>query len=100
MKVTTSHLDALKGLLTKTSSQLSDQTKVAKAAEDRRLQLDAQSRAMQAAFDIAAAGYAQDTDLSVAQLESIPVVAQQALGYQKEKTPEPVPAETEAPSEV
>jgi hypothetical protein len=98
MKLTTSHLDALKGLLTKTSSQLSDQTKVAKAAEDRRLQLDAQNRAAQAAFDIAASAFASDSELSVSQMESLNPAAQAAIGYVREKTPEPVPAEPEAPS--
>jgi hypothetical protein len=81
MRITMQHLDAVKGLLVKVSSQLADQTKVTKAAEERRAKLDGQVRSLQGAFDICAGSYAQDSSLSEVQFDALPVEAQQALGY-------------------
>jgi hypothetical protein len=87
MKISNEHLETVKGLLVKASSQLADQTKVAKAAEESRLALDARVRGLQGAFDICAAGYVQDTDLSESQLNELPAEAQSAIGYSKPVPP-------------
>jgi|HubBroStandDraft_1064217.scaffolds.fasta_scaffold154987_4 hypothetical protein len=98
MKLSSGNLEAVRGLLVKASSQLDDQTKVAKAAEESRAALAARVRSLQGSFDICAAGYAQDIDLSEGQLDALPADVQGALGYTKPKLPAPVPLPVPAPA--
>jgi hypothetical protein len=90
MKVTSANLEAVQGLLSKASEQLTAQTKAAKSAEDQRQALDGKVRGLQGAFDICAGSFAQGVELSSNQLNDLPAEAQQALGYKK-LTPGPEP---------
>ena len=82
MKVSTSHLEAVRGLLTEQSANLDALTKAATTAEEARDQKSATVRSLQAAFDITASAYASDSDLSVAQLDSLLASVQTIFGYQ------------------
>lgn len=85
MKITSQHLDAVRGLLVAASSKLDDQTKAAKAAVELRDSMSAQARSLQGVFDICASSFAQDTELSSAQLNDLPPAALDAIGYSKPK---------------
>ena len=81
MKITTANLDAVRSLLLKSSEQLTTAAKEAAAAEESRMVLDGRVRMLQGAFDICAASYAQDAELSESQLDSLPAAVQNALAY-------------------
>jgi hypothetical protein len=83
VKITTQHLEAVKGFLAKQSEQLAAQTKAAKAAEETRAKLDGEVRLLQGAYDVCAAAFASDAELSPAQIADQPQAVQQALGVAK-----------------
>jgi hypothetical protein len=89
MKIDSAHLEEIRNLLGAASGALAQQTKEARAAEEERLALDARVRGLQGAFDIAAAAFAGDVELSRSQLAALPPAVQSAIGYQP---PEPEPA--------
>jgi hypothetical protein len=89
MKITSDHLERIRALLGAASEQLTTQSKAARESEELRLQLDGQVRGLQGAFDVAAATFAADAELSSAQLGALPPAVQSAIGYQP---PEPEPA--------
>lgn len=100
MKISTQHLESIKGLLNKANTQLAADKQAEKAAAETREATAGQVRLLNGAFDVCAAAFAQDQDLSGGQLNDLPVDAQVALGYAKnapkakavEPEPEPEPA--------
>ncbi len=87
MKVTAAHLEQIRLLLLEQTATLGEQTKAATTAQEARDQTGAKVRSLQGAFDVAAAGFAQDSDLSAAQLDQLPIDAQTILGYTKTAKP-------------
>jgi hypothetical protein len=81
MKVTTDHLEKVRTLLGAASEQLAVQTKAAKEAEEARLATVERVRALQGSFDILAASFASDAELSSAQLAALPAAVQSGIGY-------------------
>jgi hypothetical protein len=81
MKIASSHLEAIRLQLLEQSTALDSETKTAKAAADQRDKRTAAVRALNGAFDVCAASFAQDTELSASQLNDMPAEVQQALGY-------------------
>jgi hypothetical protein len=97
MKTSSSTLEMIKGLLLKANEQLNSQRKVATESEALRVKLDGQMRLLQGAYDICAASFAQDTELSDAQMNSLPLDVQKALGYSKNKPGDPALSPAVAP---
>lgn len=83
MKIASSHLEAIRTLLVEQSAALDTESKTAKAANDQREKRSAAVRGLQAGFDVAAAAFAQDTELSTSQLDALPAEVQKVLGYEK-----------------
>jgi hypothetical protein len=81
MKIDSAHLEAIRNLLGAASAALAQQSKAARELEEERLALDARVRGLQGAFDICAAAFAGDSELSSAQLAALPAAVQSAVGY-------------------
>jgi hypothetical protein len=81
MKVASGHLEELRVLLLEKTAALDVATKALKAVADQRDALVGEVRLLQGGFDIFAAAFAQDSELSKPQLDSLPASAQQVLQY-------------------
>jgi hypothetical protein len=81
MKIASSHLEEIRALLVEQSAALDSETKSANAATDAREKRSATVRGLRAGFDVVAASFAQDSELSKAQVESLPAACHQVLGF-------------------
>ncbi|HXC43726.1 MAG TPA: hypothetical protein VNY51_09425 [Candidatus Dormibacteraeota bacterium] len=87
MKVSSSHLEELRTLLVEQTAALDSETKAAKVATDARDERAAAVRGLQAGFDICAASFAQDSEVTTNQLNDLPAEVQKVLGYTKAAKP-------------
>jgi hypothetical protein len=87
MKIQSQHLEELRTLLVAETATLQAETKTAQAAIAARDERAATVRSLQAGFDIAAASFAQDTEVSTNQLNDLPAEVQRVLGYTKAANP-------------
>jgi hypothetical protein len=86
MKITTASLGEVRLALMESSATLAAQEKSAAEVVAAREASRATVRGLQGAFDIAAAAYASDSELSTGQLEQLPPAVQAILGYTPAKT--------------
>lgn len=89
MVITVVHLEEVRALMAESAERLATVAKQVAALDSQRQQFEGEVRKLSGAFDICAASFAQSVPLSPAQLDSLPVSVQDALGYTK---PEPEPA--------
>ncbi len=87
MKITSEHLEQLRLALLEKNAALDSQSKAATEAIALRDTTSAKVRRLQGSFDIFAAAYAQDSELSEGQLASLPAEAQAILDYTPKATP-------------
>ncbi len=83
MKITSQHLEQVRVRLLEKNASLDTAFSALSAAATQHDQLTGEVRALQGSFDIFAAAFAQDADLSGHQLDDLPAEAQQVLGYAK-----------------
>jgi hypothetical protein len=81
MKITSEHLEQTRLLLLEKGEALNLSTKAAQEAADRRDQITGELRLLQGAFDVLAATYAQDADLTANQGNDLPAAAQAIIGH-------------------
>jgi hypothetical protein len=77
MKVETQHLAEIRELLVAATEHLVATAAATQEAEHQHLQARMKVQQLQAAFDVAAASFAQGTELSAAQLEQLPSAARE-----------------------
>lgn len=87
MKITAEILGQARLALLEQSATQDAQTKAAAEAIAARDTTSAKVRRLQGSFDIFAAAYAQDSELSEGQLASLPAEAQAILDYTPKATP-------------
>jgi hypothetical protein len=81
MKISSQHLEELRVALLEKNAALDTAGKAAQEAVDRRDQVTGELRLLQGAFDVVAATYAQDGELTTNQTNDLPSAAQQIIGY-------------------
>jgi hypothetical protein len=81
MKITSETLGEVRVALIEANASLAEQEKAATAADGARDAGRATVRGLQGAFDIAAAAYASDAELSTGQLDALPAAVQVILGH-------------------
>jgi hypothetical protein len=87
MKITSEHLEQVRLALIERSTALSVKQKAAAEAIGARDETSAKVRGLQGAFDICAASYAQDSELSSGQLNDLPTAVQSILGFDPKASP-------------
>jgi hypothetical protein len=86
VKITSESLGEVRVALIEQSATLAAQEKSAAEAAAARDASRTTVRGLQGAFDIAAAAYASDSELSAGQLDALPPTVQAILGYTPAKT--------------